>query len=452
LCNFTSFSDASVGPPPKYEFKKELTLGFGTHVKNCMQWGKEDYTLRQKTKERRARGSLEERRQARKDKKTEEGKREKGENRSKENENEEEGEEEGEESKRKRRGPRRHEDNDHNHKRHEDGRGHQSEIHNSDGLQNEPHKSRHQDRKHSSPETRYTPEQKVRAEAKARSRGDRLAKQEAQGSQRESGQNPPPVPRKKHYLSDLEPHHHVHFNSQNATTTPQDFILRVVEPQPNASASNPPYPTYEVTQHSHSVEAREREQQLQVQVAKANTTAPNNQLLKPPTPHTTTNTTDVQRLHSLSDLRANSLTIINRDAQDRENDDSSMVTDWWSVCSDTSSENSQDDETDDYSDDGTERANAGTKPQGAKCRSDESMVSVEQWLSHNGELLENSARGQETYSEHATGQENAGQRGRTETQLRVPEDARRRPRSVSPVATDGGDVFAELSAHIGRGK
>ncbi|PVH97951.1 hypothetical protein DM02DRAFT_730189 [Periconia macrospinosa] len=57
--------DTPVGPPPTYVFKLDATLGYGTHVRNWMEWNKRDYERRQRKKERRARGTLEERKQAR---------------------------------------------------------------------------------------------------------------------------------------------------------------------------------------------------------------------------------------------------------------------------------------------------------------------------------------------------------------------------------------------------
>lgn len=56
--------DACVGPPPKYKFKLDSTLGVGSHIKNCIMWGQEEYVLKQRKIIRRARGSLRERRDA----------------------------------------------------------------------------------------------------------------------------------------------------------------------------------------------------------------------------------------------------------------------------------------------------------------------------------------------------------------------------------------------------
>lgn len=53
-----------VGPPPTYKPKPNLTLGFASHVKECLNHEKERREKDARKKERRARGTLEERREA----------------------------------------------------------------------------------------------------------------------------------------------------------------------------------------------------------------------------------------------------------------------------------------------------------------------------------------------------------------------------------------------------
>lgn len=66
------WKDASPGSPPRYKFKMGPTFGFATHVKSCMKWAKEEQELKERKAERRARGTLEERKEARRKMKAEE--------------------------------------------------------------------------------------------------------------------------------------------------------------------------------------------------------------------------------------------------------------------------------------------------------------------------------------------------------------------------------------------
>ncbi|KAJ4297754.1 hypothetical protein N0V90_005649 [Kalmusia sp. IMI 367209] len=60
--------DASPGPFPEYKFEKGPLLGLGRLAKDRFKWGVHNYESQQRRKERRARGSLKERKKAHKEK------------------------------------------------------------------------------------------------------------------------------------------------------------------------------------------------------------------------------------------------------------------------------------------------------------------------------------------------------------------------------------------------
>lgn len=57
--------DASPGPFPEYRFKMGPMFGLGDHMRERYQWGMDSYNLKQRRKERRGRGALDERKKTR---------------------------------------------------------------------------------------------------------------------------------------------------------------------------------------------------------------------------------------------------------------------------------------------------------------------------------------------------------------------------------------------------
>ncbi|KAF2636483.1 hypothetical protein P280DRAFT_533584 [Massarina eburnea CBS 473.64] len=248
--------DASVGSPPKYQFKKGLTLGLGTHIKKCMQWGKEDYMLQQRKKERKARGTLEERKLAKKERKAARDERRK---------HREEGYESRIGGRYREESSRRHGNDEKNRERYDHRERHQAE---NELTPRHKDSRRHRGyRGDSTPESRYSPEHKARAGARARSRGERLAEKvsrsESPRNEQPTPHEPPPPPPEPYNITPdeegpLPSSPQVRFRSRTST-------IKTREPA-SGSRSSPnstavlPSPIYEQTAHSRSTEDRERAQ------------------------------------------------------------------------------------------------------------------------------------------------------------------------------------------------
>ncbi|KAF2256952.1 hypothetical protein BU26DRAFT_546141 [Trematosphaeria pertusa] len=313
--------DAKLGPPPKYKFKWGLTFGFGTHVKNMTKYLEEEKVLKARRAERRARGTLDERREGRRKRRAEE----------KDEEKEIEGRD-----------------------RNREGHGERDEAHRSHGSEHggsqrrerseassPPHSGNYGSRRRGrSPPQRPPPtaprsdngssrrrnaqseeyqptpqsresrggganeERKAKAEAKARSRGEQLARSEARA--------------RSPSVSHHDPHAHAHFEDDPRV---RDFA---VSDQASVRHASPNHQAYRETRHSREVEDEERAQ-AQSDFGDQ-TTQGKDALSSRGPPHAS---------------ESDESDVINRDAdhaQDRNNTASTMVTDWWSNRPDTPSD------------------------------------------------------------------------------------------------------------------
>ncbi|KAF2689636.1 hypothetical protein K458DRAFT_130435 [Lentithecium fluviatile CBS 122367] len=256
--------DVPLGPAPKFKLKLGPTLGMGTHVKEKFQWGKEVYELEQKRKERRARGSLKDRKEER-IKKRDDGKdrREKTRGRSRTRSGTRSRDprarhhEDERRSQHSNRGPARREpipDSYHRPRRESPEsrspspfprREHTPDSHRRLRPQSPERQSPNPDPRLSAPRSPNT-EDKARAEAEARSRGERLARREARS--RDGSASRPEDPAQ------------LHFNGSSSSRPSEDSKPpeRARPAQPQARRHSPPYPVYDDTPHSHDVEERER--------------------------------------------------------------------------------------------------------------------------------------------------------------------------------------------------
>ncbi|KAF1963095.1 hypothetical protein CC80DRAFT_105392 [Byssothecium circinans] len=297
------------------------------------------------------------------------------------------------------------------------------------------HRRRNNSHHSSSPESRYTAAHKGRAEANAQSRGERLARQVSdahpptQNSHRSHSPSPssrsplpPPPPQEPYHLTPEEeaelaesPAPQVRFRTR--TSSIRTRLTKKRKHKVKKEDSNPPPrnvssldPVYEGTRHSQSVEDRERAQAEQT-----------SSLVDPISPSNPD--TNRQRQHDYSadhsgnvdeyqrNLHSNhhydtSQRPLNRDAlAARDAEGSTLVSDWWSVRSDTPT------------DDGRHSPRSSRSPTTRGRSRDMSSADT--------------TNGDDDRLRH----------------MRVPEQGTARDRSTD---TDGGSVLGRLSAHVDR--